>query len=47
REELISFMRECLKDDPERAECIDITELGLMEIVRSRNLPPLSEQLGN
>ncbi|MCR5303970.1 MAG: ribonuclease E/G [Lachnospiraceae bacterium] len=43
-EEMLEYMRGCLSDDPEKAECVDITELGLMEIVRKKSLPPFSEQ---
>lgn len=36
-----------LKADPLRARCLGITELGLVEIVRSRIRPPLHEIMGS
>ncbi len=42
--ELLSFMRERLRDDPMRATAVDMTQLGLMELTRRKQKKPLREQ---
>lgn len=43
RQRLIEAMREQLRQDPVKAEVIDITPLGIMELTRRRVQTPLSE----
>lgn len=43
--ELASYLRECLKTDPVKADFVDFTKLGLAEITRKKVLKPLREQL--
>ncbi len=42
--ELLSFMRERLRDDPMKATAVDMTQLGLMELTRRKQKKPLREQ---
>ena len=44
QKELIKYMSELLKKDVVSATILDFTKLGLMEITRARNVPPLLEQ---
>ena len=44
QKELIKYMSELLKKDVVPATILDFTKLGLMEITRARNVPPLLEQ---
>ena len=43
RSRLLDVMREHLRQDPVKAEVIDITPLGIMELTRHRAQSPLSE----
>ena len=43
RTELLNVMKKELRADPLRAEAVDITKLGIMEIVRARKGEPLEE----
>ncbi len=45
REELLEVLRKESASDTETVMVIDITELGLVEITRKKNYPPLYEQL--
>jgi len=42
---LIKYMRDILKKDPVKAEFIDMTKLGLMEITRKKERASLSERI--
>ena len=42
-EELLHVMRDELREDPLRAEAVDITKLGIMEITRARRNLPISD----
>lgn len=44
---LLEYMRSLLKKDPVRADALDMTALGLMELTRKRTGPSLAEQLKN
>ena len=43
RQDLLTPIRSALKADPLRPRCLGITSLGLIEIVRTRIYPPLTE----
>ena len=45
RQTLLAPMRAALKADPLRPRCLGVTALGLIEIVRTRIYPPLTELL--
>ena len=45
RNDLMEYMKECLADDPLRCEAVDITKLGIMEIVRKRGQKTLAASL--
>ena len=44
--ELIGVMRKLVKKDHIHTEIVDITPLGIMEIVRQKVRKPLEEELG-
>ncbi len=46
RNELLGTMRKLVKKDHIRTEAVDITPLGIMEIVRQKVRKPLDEELG-
>ena len=43
-EELLEFMREQLKKDPQKSAAVDMTALGLMEMTRKKQKKTLKEQ---
>ncbi len=46
KDKLLQTLREEFKKDPVKAEVVDITKLGLVEITRKKVFKPLSQQLG-
>jgi ribonuclease G len=46
RDELIHVMQKLVKKDQVRTEAVDLTPLGIMEIVRHKVRKPLAEILG-
>ena len=46
QEELVNVAKKLARRDPLRMEIIDLTPLGIMEIIRQKTERPLSEILG-
>jgi ribonuclease G len=46
KEELVNVARKLARRDPLRMEIVDLTPLGIMEIIRRKAERPLSEILG-
>ena len=44
-QELLSYLRACLKSDPVPVQLVDITKLGLVELTRKKRRKPLRESL--
>ena len=44
-QEMIEFMKNCVKNDPVPTSVIDMTGLSLMELTRKKIRKPLSEQM--
>jgi Ribonuclease G/E len=46
KEELVNVAKKLARRDPLRMEIIDLTPLGIMEIIRQKTERPLAEVLG-